>query len=1163
MSVPHLDTQYQLGDNLTASNGRVFLTGTQALVRMLLAQRRADQKRGLNTAGFVTGYRGSPLAGVDMAMWRAQKLLDDHQVSFLPAINEDLGATIIMGTQQAGLREDRTVDGVFGMWYGKGPGVDRAGDALHHGNAAGASKNGGVLLIVGDDHTAASSSIPHASENSLIAWSIPIVHPASIDEYEQFGLWGWALSRYSGAWVAFKAETETVESGRSFTLSPPPEFTASARDAHNGALEYSAREFLTPSIETRIADRLLAVKSFARQHSLDRLVDVAPGAKLGIVTVGKAYLDTLDALKAIQARLPALALPPIRHYKIGLSWPIDEVGFAAFAQGLDHILIIEEKAAVVENQIKDILFNQAARPTVLGKRDIDNQTLIPSTGQLRPALVMDALRRWLNKAANTNIVESGCTLSVEHPAGPDALTRRPYFCSGCPHNTSTKVPEGSQALAGVGCHYMATSMDRQTSGLTQMGGEGSDWIGMSRYTRIPHIFQNMGEGTYFHSGYLAIRQAVAAKANITYKILFNDAVAMTGGQPVDGPISVPQICLQMRGEGVKRIVVTTDEPEKYRNVTLTEGVTVHHRRELDKLQRELRDIAGVTILIHDQVCAAEKRRRRKKKAFPDPARRLFINTAVCEGCGDCGKQSNCLSLTPVETPFGRKRAIDQSSCNKDYSCVDGFCPSFVSVIGGTPRKGAKASSEKNTDALQKLSHSLPEPVFKHYDDICNILVAGIGGTGIITVGAILSMAAHLEGRAASVLDITGLAQKGGTVISHIRLSNDGRASAAVRIDPRQADVAILCDVVAASKAEALETLKPSVTLTALNTYLAPTAEFTRDPDVNLSPEPLTEKIRRAAGQSNTHLLNAHELAASLFGDSILANMMMLGFVWQHGGIPLSLAAIEQALTLNAVAVKANQNAFRMGRVAAAHPEQLRQAALTKEQSVVIHFPESLETVVARCSASLTDYQNASYAKAYADLVKQTVDAEKILHPQAKPILGLKVARSLYKLMAYKDEYEVARLFTNGEFQKELHQKFDGDFTLQFHLAPPLFARRDPITGIPRKMTFGPGTERLFKVLAKCKAVRGTWLDVFGYSSERKMERRLIKGYCNSVQEMLKNLNEDNFSLALELAELPQSVRGFGHVKAANATRYETRLSELRTSLKQVPMQTRNLTREIA
>ncbi|NYT84075.1 indolepyruvate ferredoxin oxidoreductase family protein [Pollutimonas harenae] len=1149
MAAPQIDYEYKLDDNLTATTGRVFLTGTQALVRLVLAQRRVDQARGLNTAGFVTGYRGSPLGGVDLAMWRAQSHLDEHQISFLPSINEDLGATMIMGTQQAGVREDRQVDGVFAMWYGKGPGVDRAGDAIHHGHAAGASRHGGVLMIVGDDHTAASSSIPHASESSLKAWGIPIVHPASVEEYEAFGLWGWALSRYSGAWVALKAVTETVESGRSFTLEAAPSLPAP--DDKHDSLEYSAREFLTPAIEHRMTERLQAVKSFASRHPLDRLVDPAPGARLGIVTTGKAFLDTQDALQLLGHQHPHATLPALRHYKVGLSWPMDEAGFLQFAQGLDHILVIEEKAPFIEGQIKDMLYNQAQHPTVMGKLDLDRQVLIPQEGQLCPSLLVTALRSWLQQAAAL-VLNDESPSDIGSPAASAPListhlTRRPYFCSGCPHSTSTKVPEGSQALAGVGCHYMATWMDRATSGLTQMGGEGADWIGLSRYTRTPHIFQNMGEGTYFHSGYLAIRQAVAAQVNITYKILFNDAVAMTGGQPVDGSLSVPQICQQMLGEGVKRVAITSDDPGKYRGIPLAAGVTVHDRHELDALQRELREVKGVTVLIHDQACAAEKRRRRKKKTLADPARRLFINAEVCEGCGDCSTQSNCLSLTPVETPFGRKRAIDQSSCNKDYSCVDGFCPSFVSVIGGTPRK-ASHTSPADHERLQALITKLPLPDVQPRGNACNVLVAGIGGTGIITIGAILSMAAHLEGRAASVLDITGLAQKGGAVISHIRLSSDTRPTGAVRIGLQQADVAILCDPVAASKPEVLQTLRHAHTLSIINTYLAPTPEFTQDPQANLDPQELVSLLRNAVGDRHSKLLQAHAMANKQFGDSIMSNMLMLGFAWQCGAIPLSLEAIMHALELNNVAIQANQRAFQLGRLVAVDPAALEPASHTREQAVIIHAPETLDQVLTRCRTQLTTYQNAAYAQQYSELVDQVLAAEKALRPQGRPRLTIAVAQGLHKLMAYKDEYEVARLFTSGTFRQSLHDQFEGEFSLRFHLAPPILARRDPHTGIPRKLSLGPATEKVFGLLAYGKILRGSWLDIFSYTSERKLERRLIDEYRAAVLNMLARLDASNYDLALELAELPLMVRGFGHVKMASIKPYRNRLALLQSRL---------------
>lgn len=1176
MSTSTVNTRYRLDENLTATQGRIFLTGTQALLRLLISQKRRDLERGLDTAGFVTGYRGSPLGGVDMTMWRHRDLLDQHDIRFLPAINEDLAATIVMGTQQAGVRDDRNVDGVFSMWYGKGPGVDRAGDALHHGNAAGASRHGGVLLIVGDDHTAASSSIPHASDDTLAAWRIPVVHPASVEEYERFGLWGWALSRHAGCWVAFKAITETVESGRTFELAPIPDFTLAADDPAGHTLEYSAREFLTPAIEQRMLDRLERVREFNRRHPLDRMVDAAPGARVGIISSGKAHLDTLEALRDLRemaSTTDGRALPPLRHLKVGLCWPLDVVALREFAHGLDQILVIEEKSTLIEQQVKDALFNDVTRPAVCGHHDLRHDVLLPRTGQLDAETIRTALLRWLQQTVAhkqgmtaTEIVSQpesvsppksiGQPESVGQPDNRQAApaprptrqpARKPYFCSGCPHSTSTRVPEGSEALGGVGCHYMATWMDRHTSGLTQMGGEGADWIGLAPYTRRPHIFQNMGEGTYFHSGYLAIRQAIAAGASITYKILFNDAVAMTGGQPVDGKITVPGICQQLRGEGVERIVITTDDPGKYRHTRLAEGVTVHHRRELDRLQRELREIPGVTVLIHDQECAAEKRRRRKKGLAPDPDRRLFINTAVCEGCGDCGVQSNCLSLVPVETPFGRKRAIDQSSCNKDYRCVDGFCPSFVSVHGARLRGGRSENREPDAERIRGLMEQLPAPRFRQYARPCSILVAGVGGTGVVTVGAVLAMAAHLEGRAASVLDVTGLAQKGGSVISHVKISPDDAPTGAVRV--HRADVAILCDPVVGAGQQVLAALKRGTTHTAVNTWMAPTTDFTQQPDVDLNPDGLLRTIRDAAGPDTTWMLDAHDHALQHFGDSIMANMLMLGFLWQQGGIPVSEAAIMQALELNGVATAANQEAFRMGRLAAHLPGALSaQDADAVPARRVIHAPESLEQVLERCSAHLTAYQNRRYAREYVAAVRRVQKAEAALYPDRDPVLSKKVAASLHKLMASKDEYEVARLFSDPAFRQSLNEQFEGDYRLSFHLAPPLLARRDPHTGIPRKVEFGPWLEGAFRVLAHGKHLRGTWLDVFAWTGERRMERRLVRDFRHALDIMIDTLSERNFPMALELAGLPMNVRGFGHVKAAAVKDFDRRLNEITREL---------------
>lgn len=1127
---------YRLQDNLTTDGERIFLTGTQALVRMLLTQRRRDRAQGLATAGFVSGYRGSPLGGVDQALWRSQALLDAHDIRFVPAINEDLAATMLMGSQQAGLHTQRRVEGVFGMWYGKGPGVDRSGDALHHGNAAGASRLGGVLLVVGDDHTAASSSIPHASDATLASWRIPVIHPASVEDYEYFGLWGWAMSRFSGAWVAFKAVTETVESGRSFVPRPVPLFTMPARDALRHRREYSAREFLTPAIEIRMEQRLEALRLFAAHHPLDRLLEPAAQARLGLVSVGKAALDANDALVRLRNRYPAL--PAIRHLQIGLVWPLCRDTITAFAQGLEHVLVIEEKGPVVEDQIKDIFFNAARRPSVHGKRDSQGAALVPSEGQLSATLVSRALGTWLEQRAGLRFAGQETRAA---PAPRDITLRRPYFCSGCPHSTSTRVPEGSQALGGVGCHYMATWMDRNTAGLTQMGGEGVDWVGLAPFVDAGHIFQNMGEGTYFHSGLLAIRQAVAAGVDMTYKILFNDAVAMTGGQPVDGKITVPGLCQQLLGEGVSHVEITTDAPERYRHTKLPDGIRVHHRRELDSVQRKLREMKGVSVLIHDQTCAAEKRRRRKKKEMPEPARRLFINTAVCEGCGDCGVQSNCLSIVPVDTPFGRKRAIDQSSCNKDYTCADGFCPSFVSVEGATLRRQRTALTETHRLEIEALLTRLPPPAADMARD-SNILVAGVGGTGVVTIGAIISMAANLEGRAASVLDITGLAQKGGAVISHVRLSCGIRSTGPVRIDVAQADTAILCDGIAGLKPEAWQTLAHQRTLAVLNTHMVPPSEFTRDAEAVHDPARVADHFRRAVGDDRLHAVDAHALAQQHHGDTILANMIMLGHAWQLGGVPLGAEAIQRAIELNGVAVEANLHAFALGRLAAWQPAALADPATTSGGTAT----ETLEQMMARHMKALTAYQNARYARRYAAAITRLRDAEERLRPGQPPRIALGAANSLFRFMAIKDEYEIARLYTDGDFRRQLGEQFEGDFTLRFHLAPPLLARPDPHTGRPRKISFGPWMENLMRLLAYGRHLRGGPLDPFAWQAERRMERRLLKEFESLLADVARQLDASNHADALELVTLPEMVRGFGPVKAGNVTRYDAALAPLRT-----------------
>ena len=1148
-----LDRNYRLEDNRSRLEGRIFMTGTQALVRMLLMQKAMDERDGLSTAGFVSGYRGSPLAAVDMEMWRARKDLDAAGVRFLPAVNEDLAATAVIGTQQVQGDAERKVDGVFAMWYGKGPGVDRAGDAIHHGHAAGSSSRGGVLMVVGDDHAATSSSIPHASDLSLMGWGIPIVHPASVDEYVDFGLWGWAASRHSGAWVAFKAVSETVESGRSMDVQPLPRFDYPGGAQPAGVHGYRADDFLTPAIEQRLAAKLDAFADFARLNSIDKLVAAAPQARVGVVAVGKVYHDVMDVLAQCGLDLPGLQRHGVRIYKPGLVFPIDRERMASFARGLDHVLVVEEKASVVEQQLKDLVFNWPRRPSVAGKRDLDGAELVPWVGQLRPASLAAPIARWLERvAAHLPRPEPSCFHRASLPSNEsDGMRRLPYFCSGCPHNSSTKVPEGSSALAGVGCHYMASWMDRGTSGLTQMGGEGADWVGRAPFTKRGHVFQNMGEGTYFHSGFLAIRQAIAARATITYKILFNDAVAMTGGQPVDGTMSVAQICREMQAEGARRVVIVTDQPALYQGVD-TGGVPVKHRRELDPVQRELRAIDGVTVLVYDQTCAAEKRRRRKKNTpgrvvFPDPPRRMFINAAVCEGCGDCGVQSNCLSVAPLETELGRKRRIDQSSCNKDYSCAEGFCPSFVSVIGGSVKQ-APDNTQRQPALVDTVLQALPQPRLPSLATPYDMLVAGVGGTGVITIGQVVAMAAHLEGRGVSVLDFTALAQKGGSVVSHVRIAREPSQLHAVRLEWQRAKLLLACDLVVATLPDVLATVKHGVTRVLANTYVQPLAEFTRNPDIDDRAGAMLDKLRLASAEANVVALDARAAAQASLGDAMASNMFLLGHAWQSGLVPVSLAALDRALELNGVGLEQNRRAFAAGRLAANDAGWLARLAAPKEQVVTLQMPQTLDRLVAHRRGLLVQYQDEAYARRYVALVERVRDRERqVMGASRRQPLAEAVARSLYRLMAYKDEYEVARLHADPSFEAALRDQFGGDFTLRFHMAPPLLARRDA-QGHLVKQEFGGWILTAMRGLARLKRLRGTPLDVFGYTAERRMERALLCEYEDAVECLLPRLSPANVALATELARLPEKIRGFGHVKDRNVKAYREQLETLRTRM---------------
>ena len=1148
---------YKLSDSLWAKSGQIFLTGTQALIRLMLMQRQRDAAAGLDTRGFISGYRGSPLGMVDQAVWKAGKKFEEQGLRFLPAINEELGATAVLGTQRVEADPDRTAQGVFAMWYGKGPGVDRAADALKHGNAYGASPHGGVLMVAGDDHGCVSSSMPHQSDQAFQAWHAPIVSPASVAEYLEFGLYGWALSRFSGNWVGFTALSEVVESGSTVDLDLVNARVAMWQDAETvrqvtgyvppaDGLHYRWPDLPSLKIEQRLHAKLEAVRAFARVNSIDRMIVDAPRATVGIVTAGKAHFDFMEVLRRLDITPEALERHGVRVYKLGLTYPIEPTRMRAFVEGLAEVLVIEEKGGVVEEQMRSMFYNAPVRPVIVGKHDAQGQPLVSELGELRPSRLIEIVANWLVKhfadLDRRHLVRDFTLPSLLSNAS-DSVKRLPYFCAGCPHNTSTKVPEGSHAQAGIGCHFMASWMNRDTEGLIQMGGEGVDWVSHAMFTKVPHVFQNLGDGTYYHSGYLAIRQAVAAKATLTYKILFNDAVAMTGGQPVDGIITVDGIARQVEAEGVKQVVVLSDDIAKYdaQKHRFPAGTEFHDRSELDAVQRRLREMPGVTVLIYEQTCAAEKRRRRKKGEMVDPARRLFINEQVCEGCGDCSVQSNCVAVLPHETEFGRKRKIDQSSCNKDYSCAKGFCPSFVGVVGGKLRKKVGALSGGSGDFMQRVD-ALPQPAPHAWTGPYDLLVTGVGGTGVVTVGALIAMAAHLEGKSASVLDFMGFAQKGGSVLSFVRLADVPSRLNQVRIDTQQADALLACDLVVGASADALQTVRHGRTRILANTHEVPVAESLHNPDASLKVPQLLEKLRFAAGSERVETLDAQALAEDFLGDSIVSNIIALGYAWQRGLVPVSLQAMLRAIELNNVAVDNNKLAFSLGRLAAGNPEACAQL-LEAHDTVPDPQHESLDALVARAVAHLTGYQNAAYAQRYAETINKVKLREMQLGADASLPFTRAVAQSLLKLMAYKDEYEVARLYTDGRFQQQLKQQFDGDFALEFYMAPPALSRSKN-GAAPKKIRLGGWMLPAMKLLARARSLRGTALDVFGKTEERRMERELIASFGARVEELLPQLSASNLAVATSIAALPLQMRGYGHVKLANVALARVREAEL-------------------
>ena len=1123
-----LEHRYASGPEQPA---RVHLTGVQALVRMALAQAEADRRDGLDTAGFVSGYRGSPLGGLDQEMWRAAGRLAASQIRFQPAINEDLAATAVLGTQKVESDPTRNVRGVFALWYGKGPGVDRSGDALRHANAYGASPHGGVLVVAGDDHGCVSSSMSHQSDLALQAWGMPVIHPACVGDYIGFGLWGWAASRASGAWVGFKAISETVESAASVAVPRLPAFATPEIDPGPDGLHWRWPDLPGTQIERRLAYKLAAVTAFARANPLDSVAIAVPRPRLLIAAVGKAHGDVMEALRVGGLPPARLAEAGVALLKVGLVHPLSPV-LADLAARAEEILVVEEKAPVVETLLKAHLFNAAHRPRILGKLDAEGRQLLPADAELRPSRVAGVIAACLAPLGLTLRVPAAWSAPAPPPRG--LPVRTPYFCSGCPHSTSTRVPEGSRAQSGIGCHFMAGWMDRANGGIIQMGGEGVDWVGQAPFVATPHVFQNLGDGTFFHSGLLAIRQSIAAGSNITYKLLYNDAVAMTGGQPLDGVMSVPQLTRVAAAEGVRRVAVVADDPAKYGRATgFAPGTTIHRRVELDAVQRELRDTPGTTLLVHDQVCATEARRRRKRGEAPPPPRRVVINELVCEGCGDCQRKSNCLSVVPVETEFGRKRAIEQSSCNADLSCLDGFCPSFVTVEGGAPRRSPGAGLP--AEEVLARAASLPQPDATLGDAPHELLVAGVGGTGVVTIGALVSMAAHLTGAGASVLDFTGFAQKGGRVLSHVRIARTPDLLHQVRIDLGCADAMIAADLVVATSPEAIGTLDRCRTRVVANTHETQTGEMLRDADARIDTGKLEGVLRaRAAG---LRALDAHALATRLVGDAIAANVLLLGMAWQEGLVPLPLEALERAIELNGVAVETNRLAFAWGRLAAADEAFV---ACHCTDPDVPPIARTLEEVIERRVAFLTEYQDAHYASRYRACVEAVRQAEAAL---GGAVLTEAVARNLFRLMACKDEYEVARLHATTGFAERVLQGFEGRPRLRFHLAPPLLARRGP-DGVPRKLAFGPWVLPVFRVLARLRGLRGTALDPFGHTGERRAERRLLAEYEAMLDAQLPALTRERLPVLIELASLPSMIRGFGHVKARTMAAAASRRAEL-------------------
>ena len=1148
-----------LSDKYELNDGAAFMSGLQALTRIPIVQRRRDNAAGLKTAGFISGYRGSPLGGFDFELARAQLYLDELDIKFHTGVNEDLAATSVWGTQQINLMPDGSdYDGVFGIWYGKAPGVDRSGDVFRHANAYGTARHGGVLAIVGDDHACKSSTLPCQSDHALSAMMVPTLYPSSINEFVEYGLLGIEMSRYSGCWTALKVTSENVETTGTVDLS------REIRDIiHPSAAEFEMPEGgvhirlndIPREVDYRLQNyKLFACHAFCRKNNIDQIVIDSPKPRFGIITSGKSYGDVRQALVELGITDEVAAEIGLRLYKVGMTWPLEPQGVQNFVQGLEEILIVEEKREMIESQLKQQIFNWAPknRPVVVGKYDENGDRLLPLHNDQSVGMVAHVIAKRLGHFYHNKTVEDRLNFFEDREKEnaiyvPPSL-RKPYYCAGCPHNISTKVPEGSFAMVGIGCHYMVQWMDRNSALCTQMGGEGVPWIGAAPYTNQEHIFTNLGDGTYFHSGTLAIRAAVASGVNITYKILYNDAVAMTGGQLVDGELPVYRVAQQVMSEGVVRAWILTETMEHYKDRSnIPPSVDILHRDYLSEVMDECRKIKGTTVIIYDQTCAAEKRRRRKRGLYPEPAKRVMINTDVCEGCGDCSVQSNCIAVQPIETEYGRKRKINQSMCNKDFSCLKGFCPSFVTIEGGELRKTRAVDRGGSGNLLA----DIPEPNILEIESAYNILVTGVGGTGVTTIGSLLGIAAHMEGKFCRNLDATGLAQKGGEVLSHVRISPVRSDLRTGHIITGGTDLLLACDMVSAVGKTAYETLNVERTRAILNTENTPVSDFVTNNTIDFHQDKVREALMKVVHSNENHFVPATSYVMVLLGDEIATNVFIMGYAWQKGLIPIGREAIERAITLNNVSIEMNLQAFSYGRLAAHDAEKIEGLvhAVKGEDEVDVADKglESLDALIEKNVAYLTDYQNTSYARRYTDMVKKVRKSENQMIEGATELTKI-VAQCYHKVLAYKDEYEVARLYSNGIFIKNVKSQFSGQYKLKFHMAPPILGGVDPATGRAKKREFGPWMLSALSILARFKFLRDTPFNVFGYHHDRRMEREFIMQYEKTIDHVLGRLSPDNYTVCIEIFSLPLIVSGYGVVKAQNIEKAKVMQDDLMAKL---------------